>query len=122
MYRFYNANPYKRKINDCSIRSISLATGKSWNDTYKELAREARQMGLMMDSIEFLEEYLDKRYKRTCYSNITMREFIDNVPRGTYVVSMPGHLSCVINKNGQAINYDTFNPESRYIWCSWKIV
>ena len=36
MYVFYNANSFKRYINDCTIRAISLATNKSWNDTYKK--------------------------------------------------------------------------------------
>lgn len=116
MYRFYNANKYGNRINDCTIRAISLATHRSWDNTYKELSNEARKMGLMMDSIEFIENYLDKRYKRVCH-NITVEEFIDTHPYGTYIISMPGHLSCVIN----GVNYDTFNPKNRQMWCSWLV-
>lgn len=118
MYRFYNANSHGNKINDCTIRAISLATHKSWSNTYKELANEARKMGLMMDSIEFIEHYLDKRYKRKCHSGLTVGEFIKKYSKGTYIISMPGHLSCVIN----GVNYDTFNPKDRIMWCAWEVI
>lgn len=36
MFIYYNANPYGRLINDCTVRAISLATNNSWNDTYEE--------------------------------------------------------------------------------------
>lgn len=117
MYRFYNANKFGNKVNDCTVRAISLATHRSWNDTYKELSNEARKLGLMMDSIEFIEHYLDKRYRRVCHSGLTVGEFIDKYPKGRYIISMPGHLSCVIN----GVNYDTFNPKDRVMWCSWEV-
>lgn len=117
MYRFYNANSHGNRINDCTIRAISLATGKSWNETYKELANAARKKGLMMDSIEFINGYLDSKYKRVCHNSITLDEFINEYPYGTYIISMPGHLTCVID----GVCYDTFNPKDRIIWCSWYV-
>lgn len=117
MYRFYNANSHGNKVNDCTIRAISLATHRTWNETYRELANEARRMGLMMDSIEFIEHYLDTRYKRVCHDSMTVEEFTKKFPRGTYIISMPGHLTTVIN----GVNYDTFDPASRRIWCSWQV-
>ena len=36
-YRYFNANPFNRNIDDCVIRSISVLTNKSWNDVYDEL-------------------------------------------------------------------------------------
>lgn len=117
MYRFYNANSHGNEISDCTIRSISLATHRTWNETYKELANEARKKGLMMDSIEFIEQYLDNRYDRMCFDSYTVGEFIKECNRGTYIISMPGHLSCVIN----GVNYDTFNPKNKVIWSAWVV-
>ena len=41
MYEFYNANPKGRHVNDCTVRAISLATGRSWDVTYRELSEFA---------------------------------------------------------------------------------
>ena len=38
MWEYYNANPLGRKVNDCTVRAISLATEKSWDETYKILS------------------------------------------------------------------------------------
>lgn len=117
MYRFYNKNSHGRFVNDCTIRAIATATNRTWNDTYKELSDEARKNGMMMDSVEFIENYLDKRYKRAYCKNITVGQFLEKHPYGTYVISMPNHLTCAIN----GINYDTFNTTKKKMWCAWYI-
>ena len=114
-YRYLNQNKYKRHINDCTIRAISLATNKSWNDTYKELADAARRKGMMMDSKVFIEEYLDRKFDRTCHYSKTVGEFMKEFPYGTYLISMPNHLTVVIN----GVNYDTFDTTKRKMWCAW---
>ena len=45
MYKFYNNNALGLFENDCVIRSISLATGNSWDDTYQYLSNKARLKG-----------------------------------------------------------------------------
>lgn len=117
MYKYHNANKYKHSINDCTIRAISVATGSTWDDVYEELSTEARHMGLMMDSVEFIEQYLDDRYERTCHYSKTVNEFIEEFPQGIYLLSMPGHLSCVID----GVNIDTFDTRNRRMWCAWFV-
>ena len=51
MYKFYNNNALGLFENDCAIRSISLATGNSWDDTYQYLSNKARLKGTMLDEI-----------------------------------------------------------------------
>ena len=41
MFRFYNANPRGRHVNDCTVRAISLATGEKWDNTYRMLSEFA---------------------------------------------------------------------------------
>ena len=117
MYRYYNANPYNRHIDDCVVRSISLLTGRSWDEVYDEITDIASDNRLMFDSVEFVEQYLDNRYPRECHYSKTLEEFIDEHPKGKYAVSMDGHLTAVID----GICYDTFNPLRRVIRCVWKI-
>lgn len=43
MFTYYNANPYERNVNDCSVRAISLATNTSWDNTYDRLSEYAKR-------------------------------------------------------------------------------
>ena len=72
-YRFYNANARGNFVNDCVIRSISVAEGKSWDETYKELSIIAQHEGILLDDVNFVENYLDKRYKRVYIFNHNAR-------------------------------------------------
>ena len=47
MYKFYNANPRGNFVNDCTIRAISLAEGKTWDETYMELSDIAQRNGII---------------------------------------------------------------------------
>ena len=38
MFKYYNANPLGRNVNDCSVRAIACATDRSWYDVYDELS------------------------------------------------------------------------------------
>lgn len=117
MYKYMNANPNGNDIDDCAIRAISVAEGISWDEAYDELSESAKEMGLMMSSVVAIEEYLDDKYRRIPVYVETVGEFIDKHPYGTYLITMPGHITVL--KNG--INYDTFDSSDRTIWSAWKV-
>ena len=117
MYRYYNNNPYKRHIDDCTLRAISLLTGKSWNEVYEELSRLANRDGLMMDSVVFIENYLDNKYPRECHYSKTIGEFAKEYPFGKYAVTTLGHITAIID----GVIYDTFDPSNRVMRCAWRI-
>ena len=117
MFRYKNVNPNKSNINDCTIRAISVAQGISWDEAYKKLSNAARRKGLMMDSAEFIEDYLDSRYHRTCNYNMTVGEFLKMHKHGIFLITMPGHITVI--KDG--ILYDTFDCRNRLMWCAWRI-
>jgi len=114
---YYNANTFGYNIEDCTIRAISVAEGISWDKAYRKLSDFARVRGLMMSSIESIEEYLDEHYERTCETALTVGEFAYEHPLGTYLVTMPGHITAI--KNGNII--DTFDCGGRYMWCAWYV-
>ena len=78
MYQYYNANPLGRHVSDCSVRAISLATKKSWDETYVILADFARREGITFSEIEFINEYLAERYERFCPENqiVQLKDFL----------------------------------------------
>ena len=117
MYRYYNRNPYGRNIEDCVIRALSLLTDKDWDEMYRELAYYSSQKGYMTDNVEFVEDYLDDRYPRECHYSKTVGEFANEHPYGRYIISMPNHVTSVIN--GTVI--DTFDPSNKIMRCAWRI-
>lgn len=117
MYHYYNANPNKSNIEDCTIRALSVAEDISWDKAYDLLSDSARKLRLMQSDVEAVEEYLDTRYRRLPVYEKTVGDFIKNNPKGTYLITMPGHITVL--KNG--INYDTFDPSKRILWSVWKV-
>lgn len=72
-YKHYNANPLDANVSDCTIRAISTAEGKTWDETYEELSRLAQKDGILLDDVDFIEDYLDRRYLRQCHYSKTVR-------------------------------------------------
>lgn len=117
MWRYYNANPLNNTTADCTVRAISTAQSRTWDEVYIELSDLAQEEGVLFDNSAFIEKYLDERYPRECHHSKTLREFMKEFPIGIYVVTMKGHITCV--KDGVLI--DTFDCRDRYIWCAWLI-
>lgn len=117
MYKYYNANPEKRNISDCVIRSISKLTDRTWYDVFEELSYLASEDGFMFDNVEFVEDYLDDRYERECHYSKTVGEFAKEFPYGRYAITMNGHITALID----GVIFDTFNPSNRIMRCAWKI-
>lgn len=120
MYKYYNANPLGRHVNDCSVRAISLATGKSWDETYTELAHYGRKQGITFSEVEFINDYLSDQYPeyiaREKGINI-LQDFLDLKFKGNWLITMAGHITCVID----GVCYDTFDPSDRVIWNIYKV-
>ena len=57
---FYNANPENNKTGDCVIRAISVATGKSWDDTLDELTKVAHEVKSVPNNRDCYEVYLEQ--------------------------------------------------------------
>lgn len=118
MYKYYNANANNNFVNDCVIRSISVAENKSWGDTYDELSRIAKKNGILLDDVNFVEPLLDYRYNRVrTYPRETVGQFSERHPNGIYLITMNGHITVL--KNGTI--YDTFDCRNRLLWDAWKV-
>lgn len=87
-FEFYNANSQGKFVNDCVVRAISTAENKTWEETYKELSEIARQQGILLDDVNFVEPLLDSRYPRTCEKNKTVGEFAEKHPQGIFLITM----------------------------------
>lgn len=117
MYRFYNANAVGNFVNDCVVRAISAAECKSWDETYQELSKLAQKEGTLLDDVDFVEGYLDKHYKRVPHYSRTIGEFIEEYPKGTYLITVEGHITVVV----EGILFDTFDCRNKRIWGVWRV-
>lgn len=117
MYRYYNANSHNNFIDDCVIRSISVAEGRTWDDVYEELSTLARKKGLLFSNVRFVEDYLDKKYNKVCSNVKKVGEFAETHPHNIYLITMDGHITCCC----YGIIVDTFDCSNRKMKCAWKV-
>ncbi len=117
MYKYYNNNALGLFENDCTVRSISTATGNSWDDTYEHLSNIARLQGTMMDDGEFIRNYLDERYERINNIPRTVGEVAGAYPDNVLLITMMGHIVC--SKYG--VVYDSFDCRNRIAEYCWKV-
>lgn len=116
-YRHYNANPKGLYIDDCVIRAISVAEGNSWHETHNKLSRLSNKEGMLLNDVVFVEKYLDERYPRKCYKNLTIGEFAKMCPKGHFVVTTKGHIVAIIDN----VIVDTWDSSKRTMKCCWAI-
>ena len=117
MWKYYNANVKSNFVNDCVVRAISKAEGKTWDEAYEELSDLAQEKGILLDDVNFVEPLLDSKYERVCYKNKYVGDFIMENSKGTYLITMFGHITCSID----GVIYDTFDCRDRIMWCAWKV-
>ena len=70
-----------------------------------------------IEDVEFVEDYLDKRYLRQCHYSKTVGEFAEEHNKGKFLITMQGHISCIIDGN----ILDTFDCSDRRMWCAWRV-
>ena len=116
MYEYSNLNPLGLYEDDCVIRAISCATGRSWDEVYDELSDLAQERGTLLDKRYFVRWYLDSHFTRIAnppYKVIDVaRKFKNNI----VLCTMRGHIVCIKGKI-----YDTFNCGDRVVEDVWIV-
>lgn len=117
MYFHYNANSKGNSIEDCVVRSISLAEKSTWDKTYMKLSNLARKEGLLFSDVRFVEDYLDKRYPRIYGKGRLVKDFVKTHPKGVYLITMNGHISCCFH----GVIVDSFDCTNRVMRSAWQV-
>ena len=105
MYIYYNPNPLKLSVGDCTIRAISKVTYQTWEDTYLDLIHQGLTMYDMPSSNRVWSEYLKIRgfhkqfIPNTCPDCYTIKDFCKDFPYGEYVVGTGEHVVAIIDGN-----------------------
>ena len=103
---YTNPNPIANITGDCVIRACSIATRRTWDDTYEAISKLGQSMGLMPDKGAVWGAYLRQRgfYREiipnSCPDCYTVKRFAKDHPKGVYVLAIdgnPGHVVTVVN-------------------------
>lgn len=121
-YTYYQPNPAGKSVGDCTVRALSKALGKTWEQTYVGLALEGFQRGDLPNADTVWSKYLfDHGFRRHFIPDegigtYTVSEFADENPEGTFILSMPGqHVVCVVD--GRYFDsWDSGNEMPLYFW------
>ncbi len=119
----YNNHPKGLTTNDCVVRAISKGLSKGYLETRRELNKVKRDLGFdSYKQSKFIYKYL------SAYERIIIRaekgkprvkgyDFIELYPKGTYIVSIAGHLSVVED----GVLYDLWDCRHKSVYTAWKV-
>ena len=114
----YNINPLGKNVGDCTVRALSKAMGKTWEETYVGLCLEGFVRGDMPSSNAIWGSYL-RRYgyhRELAPEDMTVAEFSDLHPSGTYILALSGHVVCVVDD----VLYDTWDSSNEIVLYFWQ--
>ena len=117
MYEFYNENPLGLYEDDCVVRALSCALGKSWDSVYDELSNLAQHNGTMMDKRGFVRWYLNTNFKRILNPPYKVIDVAKKFKNNIVLCTIKGHIICI--KYGRIL--DTFNPSDRIVEDVWIV-
>lgn len=103
MFRYYNPNPRHNNVGDCTIRALTMATGKDWESVYAGVTAMGFYLADMPSANHVWGAYLKKQgfsrhivddHEKDVY---TVEDFCKDNPRGLYVLGMDGHVVCIVD-------------------------
>lgn len=108
-----------KREEDCVIRAITLASGLP----YKEVENKLWLTAELYDCdrlckfcySNFLNNVL--KYKEVNCNMLTVGEFADKHPVGTYLIRVPNHLTCIID----GVCYDLFDCRDSLCDTVWRV-
>jgi hypothetical protein len=117
---YYNLNPNGDKVSDCVTRAISLASELP----YATIRRKLRYTARLLDCEKlcptcygfFIQEVIGG-IPKNC-DGLTVGEFADLHPKGTYLIRIQGYLTCI--KEPSTI-YDIWDCRERLCDLAWEV-
>ena len=121
---FHNENP-KNSLSaaDCVVRAIAKGTNQTWDQVFKSLFEIAFKLKDSPNTKKTYGKYLkdigyimQKQPKNPDNTKLTVQEFINQNPEGTYICGTPGHLTVVVDGH----LYDTWNCLDDVVGNYWE--
>lgn len=115
---YHNENPYGFREEDCVCRAISFASKRDYYDIQDKLTLTGDLLEcdkLCVCCYFHLLDYVFQ-FKRLKRAGMSVGDFAESHPNGTYLVRMPGHITVV--KDGNV--YDTWDCSDKIATHIWK--
>lgn len=100
-YIYFNPNPRNIRVGDCSVRAIAKALNVDWETAYISLCAEGLNYcdmpsanyvwGMLLHKKGFTEHMVS----HVCPACVTVAQFAEDHPDGTYVLATQNHVVCV---------------------------
>lgn len=122
IFKYTNPHPKNKKnLGDCTIRALSIATGKDWLTIYDELVELGRELLAPPIDNLVINKYMDEIGTRIPAivngKRLTAKDLCKLKGNHTYVISTAHHLACVKNKKLR----DTWDSSFKSGYIIWKI-
>lgn len=121
-YKFCNPNPDGKFVDDCVFRALSIVLGLSWDQVAIHLlihvliehdrADSNLVWGMMLEEYGFTRHSIPD----TCPDCYTIRQFVMDHPKGTYVLATGNHVVALID----GTYYDTLDTGDYIPVYYWK--
>lgn len=121
MWVEYNPNPTGRHVEDCSIRAMTKALDKTWEEAYALLASYGFAMGDMPHANSVwgavLREngFMRESVPNTCPECYTAEQFLEDHPEGKFVIGFGRHVATAIDGNLYD-SWDSSQEIPQYYW------
>lgn len=103
MFIRQNENPAGKNVDDCAVRALAAATGKTWDQIYCEMALGGFDEKDMPHSDKVWHKVLRQNgFRRKslpphCEECYTVRDFCDEHQYGVFVVAVADHVLAVVD-------------------------
>jgi hypothetical protein len=119
MFVEYNANPQAKRVGDCTIRALSKALNKEWDEVYIDVCIE----GLMLHDIpsanhvwgDYLEAQGWERFP-VAERGYTVSRFAADHKRGAYILAISGHVVACVDGD----YFDTWDSGEEVVVYYWR--
>lgn len=119
-YVFYNNNPDLLIENDCVTRAISLASGLPYETIEDKLYLTSKLFEcpkLCLCCYENLLNFVFGYEQIYGVEGMSIEEFANYHPIGTYIIRIEGHLTTLID----GVIYDLWNCSDKVVDVVWKV-
>lgn len=117
MYKYYNPNLKHKNAGDCVIRAISKVLNSDWLTTYINICIQgAKDYDMPSSNSVWCRYLLDNNFtKKVINDVITVEQFTNLYPKGTYVVCTGSHVVAVEISDDEGIYYDSWDSGDEVI-------
>lgn len=118
---YYNPNPARKAVGDCTVRALTILLNDTWQHIYADLCMQGAFMYDMPNSNSVWGAYLKMNGFRqhslpyTCPDCYTISDFCKDYPVGHYLVATGTHVVAVIDGNYYDTG-DSGNEVPLYYW------